>query len=203
VKIRGLRIELGEIEAHLARHESVKETAVLVHENVLGEKRLVAYLVASDPANPPSVDALREHLKGSLPGYMVPSAFVTLQKMPLTPNGKLNRKALPAPELRACTSRQYEAPHGKVEEILAGIWQRLLGVERVDRQENFFELGGDSLTAMRLPTKIADAFAIHFQVQAVLRNSTFSDMAKFIERLLSEKLSFADPSQEDSEEGVI
>src|SRR6185312_1068664 len=97
-----------------------------------------------------SVEALREHLKGLLPEYMVPSAFVTLESFPLTPNGKLDRRALPAPELSGYVSRQYEAPLGEVEEILAGIWQSLLKVERVGRNDNFFELGGHSLLIVQM-----------------------------------------------------
>ena len=97
---------------------------------------------------------LRAHLKAALPEYMVPSAFVTLERMPLTPNGKLDRRALPAPELEAYASRQYEAPQGEVEEILAGIWQALLGLERVGRHDNFFELGGHSLLIVQMMERL-------------------------------------------------
>ena len=98
--------------------------------------------------------ALRAHLKAVLPEYMVPSAFVMLESLPLTPNGKLDRRALPAPELGAYVSRQYEAPQGEVEEILAGIWQELLRVERVGRQDNFFELGGHSLLIVQMMERL-------------------------------------------------
>ncbi|MBM0108954.1 non-ribosomal peptide synthetase, partial [Steroidobacter sp. S1-65] len=144
VKIRGFRIELGEIEAQLANQASVKDAVVIAREDAPGEKRLVGY-VTSRGAQPPSVEELRAHLKAVLPEYMVPSAFVVLSSLPLTPNGKLDRRALPAPELDAYVSREYEAPQGEVEEVLAGIWQELLHVERVGRQDNFFELGGHSL----------------------------------------------------------
>src|SRR6185369_7282911 len=137
VKIRGFRIELGEIEAELVRHGQVKEVAVVAREDAPGEKRLVAYLVARAETGQPSVEALRAHVKEVLPEYMVPSAFVILERMPLTQNGKLDRRALPAPELGAYISRRYEAPQGEVEEILAGIWQGLLRVERVGRWDNF------------------------------------------------------------------
>src|SRR5581483_1254719 len=132
VKIRGFRIELGEIEAQLSRHAQVKEAVVIAREDVPGEKRLVAYLTAREGFHA-AAEELREHLKAVLPEYMVPSAFVKLESLPLTPNGKLDRRALPAPELGSYVSRRYEAPQGEVEEILAGIWQGLLRVERVGR----------------------------------------------------------------------
>lgn len=153
VKIRGFRIELGEIEAQLIRHEQVREAVVIAREDVPGEKCLVAYVVPRDPLVP-SVDALRVHLKAVLPDYMVPSAFVVIEGMPLSPNGKLDRRALPPPEFSAYGSRQYEAPQGEVEEILAGIWQGLLRLERVGRRDNFFELGGHSLLVVQMMERL-------------------------------------------------
>ena len=153
VKIRGYRIELGEIEAQLALHAQVKEAVVVAREDVPGEKRLVAYLTIRD-GNRPRVSELREHLKGILPEHIIPSAYVMLGSFPLTPNGKLDRGALPAPELGAYVSRQYEAPQGEVEEILAGIWQDLLGLERIGRQDNFFELGGHSLFLVQMMERL-------------------------------------------------
>src|SRR6185312_10991983 len=121
---------------------------VLAREYEPGEKRLVAYVVSReshDTGNVLSVEVLRTHLKPVLPDYMLPSAFVMLERLPLTTNGKLDRRALPAPELGAYGSREYAAPQGEIEGILAGIWQSLLRVERVGRNNNFFELGGHSL----------------------------------------------------------
>ncbi|MCV4286254.1 non-ribosomal peptide synthetase, partial [Pseudomonas capsici] len=148
VKIRGFRIELGEIEAKLARHESVKEAVVMAREDVPGDKRLVAYFTSNVAEI--DLETLKAHLQGQLPEYMVPAAYVHLDKLPLTPNGKLDRKALPAPDLQALISRGYEAPIGETEITLAQIWAEVLQVERVGRHDHFFELGGHSLLAVTL-----------------------------------------------------
>ncbi|UVL81789.1 amino acid adenylation domain-containing protein [Pseudomonas sp. B21-028] len=147
VKIRGFRIELGEIEAKLAQHEAVKEAVVQAREDVPGGKRLVAYFTESATVD---IETLRSYLQAQLPEYMVPVAYVRLDAMPLTPNGKLDRKALPAPELDSVITRGYEAPQGEIETTLAQIWQDLLKVERVGRHDHFFELGGHSLLAVSL-----------------------------------------------------
>ena len=144
VKLRGFRIELGEIEAQLAEYPGVREAVVVALEDVAGEKRLVAYYTADTSAEV-SVEALRAHLLSLLPEYMVPAAYVQLESLPLTSNGKLDRKALPAPDGGAYASRAYEAPVGEVELTIAALWRELLNVERVGRNDNFFELGGHSL----------------------------------------------------------
>ena len=157
VKVRGFRIELGEIEARLGELPEVKEVVVLAREEQPGDKRLVAYWTSrEDEQALPDVERLRDHLKAELPEYMVPSAFVKLQEMPLTPNGKVDRKALPAPDADALVRHEYEAPQGPVEEVLAGIWQELLGVERVGRHDNFFDLGGHSLLVMSLLSRMKE-----------------------------------------------
>ncbi len=162
VKIRGFRIELGEIEARLAEHEWVREAVVVARENASGEKRLVAYVVAAEAMAGSETEnlagKLRAYLTGCLPEYMVPAAIVRLEALPLTPNGKLDRKALPQPEGDAYAVRGYEAPQGEIEEKLAEMWQKLLGVERVGRQDQFFDLGGHSLLAMRLVAHAAEGF---------------------------------------------
>ncbi|WP_238211649.1 non-ribosomal peptide synthetase [Pseudomonas sp. PAGU 2196] len=145
VKIHGLRIELGEIQACLTRIEGVKEAVVIAHEQQL----LAYYTGESFP-----VEALRSALLGRLPTFMVPALFVHLQALPLNPNGKLDRKALPLPDTDALQRRVYQAPEGETETLLAAIWAELLGVERVGRHDNFFELGGHSLAAIRLVDKM-------------------------------------------------
>ncbi|WXK34527.1 non-ribosomal peptide synthase/polyketide synthase (plasmid) [Mycetohabitans rhizoxinica] len=147
IKIRGFRIELGEIEACLAQHAQVREAAVLAM-GAGSAKRLVAYVVA-DPDDA-LVSTLRTHVAAALPEYMVPSAFVRLDAWPLTPNGKLDRRALPAPSADAFAHQVYEAPQGELETTLAEIWSELLGVERVGRHDSFFALGGHSLLAVKL-----------------------------------------------------
>jgi arthrofactin-type cyclic lipopeptide synthetase A len=149
VKIHGFRIELGEIESQLAACPGVSEVAVLAREDVPGDKRLVAYLVAGEGVSL-SVAELRQQLMAQLPEYMVPSAFVVLDALPQTANGKLDRKALPAPDGAAVVRREYEAPRTDSEVALAEVWQTLLGIERVGRHDHFFELGGHSMLAMRL-----------------------------------------------------
>ncbi|MEI8703166.1 non-ribosomal peptide synthetase [Mesorhizobium sp. ISC15] len=153
VKIRGFRIEPGEIAARLCEHAWVREAVVVARQDRAGDKHLVAYVVCAPEAGSDDEDggglagALRAHVSGRLPDYMVPAAFVQFAALPLTPNGKLDRKALPAPA-GAYARTAYEAPRGAVETALAQIWAELLGVERVGRHDNFFELGGHSLLAV-------------------------------------------------------
>jgi amino acid adenylation domain-containing protein len=184
VKLRGYRIELGEIEAQLLRNPRLKEAVVLAREDSPGDLRLVAYVVPSrGGASEQLVADLRESLRLTLPEYMVPSEFVVLKSLPLTLNGKVDRRALPAPEPGVSSFRQYEAPQGEMEELLAGVWQELLRVERVGRQDNFLELGGHSLLAVKLTVKIAEQFCVHLPVQAVFRSSTLQALARSLERL--------------------
>jgi amino acid adenylation domain-containing protein/non-ribosomal peptide synthase protein (TIGR01720 family) len=149
VKIRGFRIELPEIEACLLAHPAVREAVVLARADQPGDMRLVAYVVTHDR---PGLDALRAHLKAALPDYMVPSALVHLDAMPMNPNGKLDRHALPAPEAAAATAG-YVAPCGAAEAALAAIWAGVLGVEQVGAHDNFFELGGDSILVLQVVSR--------------------------------------------------
>jgi amino acid adenylation domain-containing protein len=175
VKIRGFRIELGEIEARLSEHEGVQEAVVLAREDTPGDKRLVAYYTAREQ-NSVGTEALRAHLAAKLPEYMVPPAYVRLESLPLTPNGKLDRKALPAPEGDAYVLRQYEAPQGAIEELLAGIWAELFNRERVGRHDNFFELGGHSLMAVTLVERLARA-GLKADVRALFGTPTLAELA--------------------------
>ncbi|KGT96203.1 non-ribosomal peptide synthetase, partial [Dickeya fangzhongdai] len=145
VKIRGFRIEPGEVESVLQDCTSVREAVVIAQRTATGDHRLVAYYTVSNEAL--TVEALKQELAQRLPGYMVPSAYVPLDRIPLTQNGKVDRRALPAPDDSAFVRTDYEAPQGEAEQALAAIWQDLLGIARVGRQDHFFELGGHSLLA--------------------------------------------------------
>ncbi|MFE4211324.1 alpha/beta fold hydrolase, partial [Streptomyces goshikiensis] len=177
IKIRGFRIELGEIESAVAAAPGVTAAAVALHSGRGGVRRLVAYTVAAtgqgcDPA------ALRAHLSRNLPEYMVPSAFVELAALPLTVNGKVDRAALPAPEFSG--ERGGRPPKDAREELLAGIFAEVLGLEQVGVEDNFFELGGHSLLAMRLVGRIRDALGVPVQVASVMTAPTVADIASRI-----------------------
>ena len=193
VKIRGFRIELGEIEARLNEHDGVREAVVLAREDTPGEKRLVAYYTTSlndgSEMNAPGAEQLRLHLLAALPEYMVPAAYVRLESLPLTPNGKLDRKALPAPEGDAYGARQYEAPQGAIEELLASIWVKLLKVERVGRHDNFFELGGHSLMAVRVIARVREALKVEVAIRDLFAYPVLTDLARALESANSTELS--------------
>jgi amino acid adenylation domain-containing protein len=175
VKIRGFRIEPGEIEAVLSAHAEVREARVIVSDDASGEKRLVAYVVGEVDA-----EGLREHLRGSLPEYMVPAAFVVLEALPLTPNGKLDRKALPAPDLTPAEER-YVAPRTPTEEVLAGIWAAVLGIERVGTRDDFFALGGHSLLATRVMARVGSVLGIEIPLRALFEAATVVELAARID----------------------
>ncbi|WP_203228912.1 non-ribosomal peptide synthetase, partial [Lautropia dentalis] len=159
VKIRGFRVELGEIEARLGELPGVRDAVVLAREDQPGDRRLVAYWTPAQgqPKDElPRPEQLRDTLKESLPSYMVPVAFVQMEALPLTPNGKVDRKALPVPDVDALVTHEYEAPQGEVEQRMALLWQELLGVERVGRNDNFFDLGGNSLLMVALLARLRD-----------------------------------------------
>ncbi|HEX8244011.1 MAG TPA: AMP-binding protein, partial [Longimicrobium sp.] len=177
VKIRGFRVELGEIEAALRHDAGVAECAVVAREDVPGDRRLVAYLVGSADA-----DALRAGLRRTLPDYMVPSAFVILDQIPLTPNGKVDRRALPAPET-AADEASYVAARTPVEEVLAGIWAEVLRLERVGVKESFFELGGHSLLVTRVVSRVRELFGVEVPLRALFEGPTVAEMAVRVEAL--------------------
>ncbi|HEX3128876.1 MAG TPA: non-ribosomal peptide synthase/polyketide synthase, partial [Thermoanaerobaculia bacterium] len=170
VKIRGFRIELGEIEAALARHPEVREAVVLVRD-----QSLVAYVT------PPIEEDVRVFLRESLPEHMVPSAIVSLDAMPLTPNGKVDRKALAGIEPVRRTAGVYRAPRTITEERLAGIWRDLLGVERIGVEDNFFSLGGHSLMATRMVSRIRDAFGAELPLRTLFEAPTLESLAGRVE----------------------
>ena len=177
VKIRGFRIELGEIEARLSEHPGIRDAVVVAREDVPGDKRLVAYFTTtSEGQGTVSAEQLRSHLSSCVPEYMVPAAYVRVEEFPLTPNGKLNRKGLPAPDGEAYVTRVYEAPQTENEAVLAAIWQEVLKVDRVGRQDNFFELGGHSLLAVTLIERIRRA-GFRVDVRTLFTAPTLSALA--------------------------
>ncbi|MBO1542134.1 non-ribosomal peptide synthetase, partial [Pseudomonas sp. OA65] len=176
VKIRGFRIEPGEIEARLAKHDDVKDAVILVREDVPGEKTLVAYFTLREPSEATDIQALRAHLQAQLPDYMVPVAYVRLDVLPLTANGKVDRKVLPAPDVHALVTRDYEAPQGEVETTLALLWAELLDVERVGRHDHFFELGGHSLLAVKLIEKMRQ-LGLRADVRVLFSQPTLAALA--------------------------
>ncbi len=176
VKIRGFRIELGEIETALLEHPSVKETIVLAKEDGTGGKYLCAY--TASPAQP-SQRELRDHLAGRLPDYMIPSYFVQLGSMPLTPNGKIDRRALPEPQPgELATGTEYAAPQSEAERRIAEVWQTVLGIGRVGRHDNFFELGGHSLKAAVMVARLQEQFEL--SINDVFEHQTLSALAAVV-----------------------
>ena len=179
VKIWGFRIELGEIEAVLVQHPAVRETVVIVREDSPGDKRLVAYLVSRGPAV--SVSEFRKFLTTKLPEYMVPSTFVFLDILPLTPNGKIDRRALPPPEsTRPELEQAFIAPRTPEEEIIAGVWREVLGLEYMGIHDNFFALGGHSLKATRITARLRTVVQIELPLRTLFEAPTVAGLASII-----------------------
>lgn len=177
VKVRGFRIELGEIESVLRECRGVRAALVIAREDVPGDKRLVAYLV-SDPEAAPTIRQLHTFLRQKLPDYMLPAAFVFLEALPLTTSGKIDRQALPAPDIsKHPFDDEYAPPGSPIEERLCQIWAELLGVERVGVRHNFFELGGHSLLAIRLISRLRDELKIEVPLRTIFENQTISALA--------------------------
>jgi amino acid adenylation domain-containing protein len=178
VKIRGFRIELGEIEAVLEQHGGVHQAVVVAREDAPGDKRLVAYVVLQTPDTVSSAD-LRRHAAQQLPDYMTPSAFVQMAKMPVTPNGKVDRKALPAPTVADFEAQaEYVAPRDATERKLAGLWEDVLGVSPISVTASFFDLGGRSILAARLFTKILRTFGKELPLSMLFRSPTVEQLAQ-------------------------
>jgi amino acid adenylation domain-containing protein/thioester reductase-like protein/non-ribosomal peptide synthase protein (TIGR01720 family) len=180
IKIRGFRIELGEIELCLQRHPEVRETAVIVYENLPGGKCLVAYLVAKAGCSPDRA-GLKAFLGQYLPSYMIPALWVFLDEMPLNRNGKIDRKSLPPPEHEVRAESRYSAPRNDTETQLANIWEAVLAVSPIGVDDNFFELGGHSLLAIQILFKIRGAFAIELPMRSVFDRPTIAAQAELIQ----------------------
>jgi amino acid adenylation domain-containing protein len=181
VKIRGFRVELGEIEAALELHPAIRQCAVLVRKKDAADHRLTAYIVLTDKQAVPTLTELRDALKQRLPDYMIPSAFEVLEKMPLTPNGKVDRKALGISNTRAISSEaQVEAPRDAIEAKLFEIWEQLLDVRPIGIHSNFFEVGGHSLLALKLFAQIKNAFRQSLPVVAIFGAPTIEQLAVLI-----------------------
>jgi amino acid adenylation domain-containing protein len=183
VKVRGFRIELGEVEAALRGCEGVREAAVVVREAGPGDKRIVAYVVG-EAGEAPAAGALRRQLRERLPEYMVPSAFVPLGSLPLMLNGKVNRRALPAPGETSDEAREYVAPRTPAEGVVARVWAGVLKVERVGATDNFFELGGHSLLATQVVSRLREAFGVELPVRSLFEEPTVEGLAALVEREL-------------------
>jgi amino acid adenylation domain-containing protein len=178
VKIRGFRIELGEIEAVLQQHPAVHEAVVVMRADTPGDPRLVAYVVPPPDAPLPSADALRQYLQQRLPAYMVPAALVPLVALPLTPSGKVDRKALPQPDQSRAAQGAFVAPRTPVEDLLATIWADVLQVERVGIYDNFFELGGHSLLALRVVHRIEQVWGKKMALATLFAGPTIAHLAQ-------------------------
>jgi acyl-coenzyme A synthetase/AMP-(fatty) acid ligase len=188
VKIRGYRIELGEIEARLAEHAGVGQAVVIARDDNGTGKRLVAYYTGEEAG----AESLRAHLSSTLPEHMAPAAFVFLAELPLNLNGKVDRKALPAPEGDAYVARKYEAPVGETETALASIWAEMLGVEEVGRHDNFFELGGHSLLGMRLISRLRQTLGVEVSISDLFAQT---NLASFAEHVINLQLEQFDPNK--------
>jgi acyl carrier protein len=171
-------VEPGEVEAALVEHPGVRAAAVLAREDAPGDRRLVAYVVPGGGGEEVSPQGLRAHLRARLPEYMVPSAVVLLDALPLTASGKVDRNALPAPGgAGAGSAGGYVAPRGPVEEAVAGVWAEVLGVERVGAHDNFFELGGHSLLATQVLSRLREAFPVNIPLRRLFEAPTVANLA--------------------------
>jgi amino acid adenylation domain-containing protein len=186
VKVRGHRIEVGEIEAQLVRHEHVAQAAVVTRQDEQSGAVLVAY-VTGRGADVPQVDDLRTHLRAMLPEYMVPSAFVVLEALPLTAHGKLDRGRLPAPPPAAYTSTTYEAPQGAVEGLIAAVWRDVLRIERVGRHDNFFEIGGHSILAMQVLVRLRSILSVPLRMTMLFGSPTVAELAVHVRALCGDR----------------
>jgi amino acid adenylation domain-containing protein len=190
VKIRGFRIELGEIESALLKHPCVREVVVLASEEKSGDKQLVAYIVPLTDQKP-TIDELRNHLKQLLPEYMAPGVFMLLDNLPLLPNGKVDRRALPVPEsLRPNLTITYQAPQSQIEQQIAKLWQEVLHLDKVGIHDNFFDLGGHSLLMLQVNHKLRAILQREISVVTMFQNPTINSLAQYLSQKTEEKSIF-------------
>jgi amino acid adenylation domain-containing protein len=187
VKIRGFRIELGEIETALRQHPDITNALVTARENATGEKHLVGYFVSRN--GPPPVGELREFIRAKLPSYMVPTHFVMLKEFPLTPNGKIDMGRLPAPEGTSATARNYVAPRNDHERALVDIWREVLTLQQISVEDDFFELGADSLSATRAFARINRRFGTDLPLRAIFENPTVVALAGMVQNAKAHRAS--------------
>jgi acyl carrier protein len=179
-------MEVGEIEAVLSEHSKVYQSVALAREDVSGDKQLVAYVVPSHGPAAPTTPELRAFLKDKLPDYMLPSAFVFLDAMPLTPNGKSDRKALPAPDQNSAESAEaYVAPRTPLEELIAEIWAEVLKVDELSIHDNFFDLGGHSLKATQVISRVREALRLDLSLRVLFEAPTVAELASRVEQSIS------------------
>ncbi|EJP86579.1 thioesterase domain-containing protein, partial [Bacillus cereus] len=181
VKLRGFRIELGEIETILNQYSKIREGIVLVREDIPGDKRLVGYIIGDD-LTADEVEKLSNYMSEQLPDYMVPSAFVLLEKIPLTINGKVDKEALPAPDMSLIKRTEYIEPTTDIEKKLVEIWEELLGYSGISVYDNFFGIGGHSLLAVQLMSKIKKTFNVKIPLTVIFQSGTIAALAKQIDR---------------------
>lgn len=182
VKIRGLRVELEEIEAVLSSHPAVQQAVVRVWEDVVRQDQLLAAYIVLRAGQSVTEAELEAHAARQLPDYMLPRVYQFLEALPLSPSGKVDRKALPPPMLDDRSAASFEPPQGPLEQVLAEMWAELLGLERVGRGENFFALGGHSLLAMRLAAYVAEVFQSDLPLHLILENPTIAALARAMQQ---------------------
>ncbi len=200
IKIRGIRIELGEIESALTQHPEVQQAAVSVWEAGSDDKRLVAYIVYQPPHSP-QINELRVFLKQQLPDYLIPASIIALDKIPLTSNGKLDRKALPRPDFDTKLDTSFIPPHSETEKTLATIWGDVLKVKQVGIHDNFFELGGHSILATQVVSRIRKNFQFNLSIRDFFAAPTVAQLAKAIDTIAWATQSQSDNSHVTFEEG--
>ncbi len=198
VKVRGFRIELGEVEAALSQHEAVRAAVVVAREVREGEQRLVAYLVG-DQKQLPSAGEWRAFLIKRLPEYMIPLLFINLEELPLLPNGKVNRRALPVPDAsRPELRREFVAPENPTQARLVELYMNVLALDKVGIHDDFFELGGDSILATRLVSRVRRTFGVEVPVRELFWQTTVFELAAVVEKLVIEQLE--NLSEEEAEQ---